>query len=467
MAERLSPLDTVFLQIEDGSAAHMHVGSVMVFKGDAPSRDEFARRIEANLHEVPRYRQVVRSAPGEVARPSWVDDPDFDLDYHVRAVDLPGDGGMDELRGFAGDLFGRRLDRTRPLWENWVVGNCEEDCWALVSKTHHCMIDGIGGVEMISKLFSLESDEGPPPEPEPWEPADAPSLTEVITGAVSERFEVPADLARAVAGGLTDPIGLAKEAAGIAAGLGEMAGEVISGAGNNPYSREIGPNRRFGWVPGSLVGVKRVKDELDATVNDVVLASVAGALRKHLARRGHDLEGVEVTVQVPVSIRGDDGEDQGNQVTNVLCELPVSTADPLERLRAICEEMEELKSGGQAVGAEALISSLGLAPPNMLALAVRGLVGGGLFDLTVTNVPGPQVPLYMGTDQLQQFYPLVPLFKGCGLGIAILSYDGGLYYGLVVDPQIVDDLDDLCECMRESLGELAEIAGLEREATLA
>lgn len=468
MTERLSSLDTVFLQLEDGSHAHMHVGSVMVFEGSSPSREEFAGRIAASLHEVPRYRQVIRSAPGDAARPSWVDDSNFDLDYHVRAIDLPGDGGLDELRAFAGDLFSRRLDRGKPLWENWVVGNVDADRWALVTKTHHCMIDGISGVEMVSKLFELEPSEELPAEPQEWQPQPEPSLTETITGAVAERLEAPVTLARSAAEGLTDPVGKAKQAAGIVAGVGEMAQSMAGGAGQNPYCRELGPHRRYAWVPGSLDGVKQVKDALGVTVNDVVLASVAGALRRHIERRGEDPATAEVTVQVPVSVRADDaGGEAGNQVTNVLCPLPLALADPLERLRAISERMDEVKSGGQAVGAKALIDSLGFAPPNVIAVAVRELVGGGLFDMTVTNVPGPQVPLYVGTDRLQAFYPLVPLFKECGLGVAILSYDGGLYYGLVADPQTVPDLDDLCEDLRESLAELAECAELDREATLA
>lgn len=465
MTDRLSPLDMVFLQIEDDSDAHMHVGAVMIFEGEVPSREDFAQRIAASIHEVPRYRQVIRSAPADLARPCWIDDERFDLDYHVRAIDLPGDGGLDELRAFAGDLFSRRLDREKPLWENWVVGNVDSDQWALVTKTHHCMIDGISGVEMISKLFTPEPDAEEPAAAVDWEPESAPSFTETVKGMVAERLEAPVDLARSAAGGITDPAGKAKEAAGIVAGVGEMARSMVAGSGENPYCRELGPHRRYAWVPGSLEGVKQVKDELGVTVNDVVLSSVAGALRRHLDRRGEDLDAAEVTVQVPVSVRSD-GDGEGNQVTNVLCPLPLSLADPLDRLRAVSETMEGVKSGGQALGAKALIDSLGFAPPNVIAMAVRELVGGGLFDLTVTNVPGPQKPLYVGESRLLSFYPLVPLFKDCGIGIAILSYDGGLYYGVVADPAIVPDLDELCDDLRQSLSELAECADLDREATL-
>ena len=458
--DRLSGLDASFLALEtDG--AHMHVGSVLLFDGPAPAYEELLAAIDARLHLVPRYRQKLAYPPLAQARPVWVDDPHFNVGYHVRHTALPAPAGEDQLRALAGRVFSQQLDRSKPLWEIWLVHRVGEGCFGLVCKTHHALVDGISGVDIMTVLFDLEPD---PPEREPgppWYPRPVPSGTTLAAEALIERAKTPLDLARSAAGALGGPREAASAAAGTLAGLASMAAAGIGGAPPSPLNTRIGPHRRFAWVESDLGRFKAIKSALGGTVNDVVLAVVTGALREHLLRRGREPEGLELKAMVPVSIRAEAERGAlGNRVAAMYAPLPVGLKDPLERFKTVHEALGDLKASGQAVGAERLTQLAGFAVPTVLDQAARLQSRQRFFNLTVTNVPGPQFPLYMLGRKLRSFYPEVPLVLNTALGIAIMSYDGKLFFGLLGDYDAMDDLDAFASDLRASIAELATAAGV-------
>ena len=350
-ADRLTGLDASFLALEkDG--AYMHVGSVLVFEGPAPHYDAFVERIERRLHLVPRYRQKLAFPPFGLARPLWVDDPHFNARYHVRHTALPDPAGEDQLRSLAGRVFAQQLDRDKPLWEMWLVDTMADGRFAIIAKTHHALVDGISGVDIMTVLFDLERD---PPEPEPgpvWAPRPPPSSAEMFADALAERVTGPLELAR---GTLRSPDKAGAHAGRNVAGLAAMAAAAVQGAPPSPLNVRIGPHRRYAWVEAELSTFKATKDALGGTINDAVLTVVAGALRAHLIRRGRDPEGTELKAMVPISVRADaDRGALGNQVSAMYAPLPVGLPDPVERFRFVHAAMSGLKESGQAVGATAI-----------------------------------------------------------------------------------------------------------------
>jgi WS/DGAT/MGAT family acyltransferase len=460
--DRLTALDTSFLHLEDDSA-HMHVASVMIFEGDAPPYDDLLDSIDRRLHLVPRYRQRLAMVPLGQGRPRWVDDPHLNLRYHVRATALPAPGSKDQLRALAGRVFAQQLDRDKPLWEIWLVEGLAGDRFAMLSKTHHSLVDGISGVDIMSVLFDTSPEPAVPPDPgQRWLPRPLPSSAQLLGEALVERATMPGELSRTVRSLFRAPRQIAGSLVHAAAGVGAMAWAGMNPAPPSPYNSEIGPHRRFTWVRTELSDVKAIKNELGGTVNDVVLASVAGALGRHLRRRGHPTDGLELKAMVPVSVRSDDQRgDLGNKVAAVMAPLPVWCQEPVARLDIVSEAMKELKDGGQAVGAQVLTELGGYAPPTVMAQASRLMSRQRLFNLVVTNVPGPQFSLYlMGRRALDPF-PMVPLAKNQALGIAIMSYDGRMNFGLIGDYDLLYDIDDLARDLYDSLAELAEAAGVE------
>jgi diacylglycerol O-acyltransferase / wax synthase len=458
--DRLSGLDASFLALEK-SGAHMHVGSVLVFEGDPPAYDDLLEMIESRMHQVPRYRQKLAFPPLAQARPVWVDDPHFNVAYHVRHTALPGPAGEGQLRKLAGRVFSQQLDRTKPLWEIWLVNRVGKDHFALVCKTHHALVDGISGVDIMTVLFDLEPD---PPEREPgpaWYPRPEPSGPALFADALLERAAAPIDAARAAAGVVTGPKGAAESAAKTLAGIASMASAGLGGAPPSPLNVRIGSHRRFAWVESDLDRFKAVKGALGGTVNDVVLAVVTGALRAHLERRGRDPSGLELKAMVPVSVRAEEQRGAlGNQVAAMYAPLPVGLADPIERFRTVHEALGDLKSSAQAIGAERLTQLAGFAAPTILDQAARLQSRQRLFNVTVTNVPGPQVPLYMLGRKLSAFYPKVPLVLNTALGIAIMSYDGRIYFGLLGDYDAMADLNDFARDLAHAIDELSTAAGV-------
>jgi diacylglycerol O-acyltransferase len=458
--DRLTGLDASFLALEK-NGAHMHVGSVLVFDGDSPRYEDFTAMIEGRLHQVPRYRQKLAFPPLAQARPVWIDDPHFNVGYHVRHTALPAPAGEQQLRALAGRVFSQQLDRSKPLWEIWLVNRVGEGQFALVCKTHHALVDGISGVDIMTVLFDLEPD---PPEREPgppWYPRPEPSGATLFGEALAERAAAPLDAARAAAGAVAGPRQAGAAAAKTLAGLASMAAAGFGGAPTSPLNTKIGPHRRFAWVESDLDRFKAIKGALGGTVNDVVLAVVTGALRDHMLRRGRDPSGIELKAMVPVSIRADEERGAlGNKVAAMYAPLPVGITDPLERFRTIHDALGDLKQSGQAVGAERLTQLADFAVPTVLNQAARLQSRQRFFNLTVTNVPGPQFPLFMMGRRLQAFYPKVPLVLNTALGIAIMSYDGKLFFGLLGDYDEMADIDDFASDLQAAIAELATAAGV-------
>src|SRR5713226_4216328 len=374
--ERLSSLDSLFLELEDRTA-HMHVGAVAVFEGKAPPYRDFLQLIEARLHQVPRYRQRVQFVPFKQGRPVWIDESQFDLEYHVRHTALPAPGGDEELR------------RVEGLGGDGSAG----DRFAIISKTHHCMLDGISGVDLATVLMDTEPSTEAPAAPAEWKPRPAPKTSELLATSLKEQITNPIQVVREALHANNDARKLLREIAG---GLKPLLG--LAGMGLAPASalnRPVGPHRRFEMLDLPLPEIRKIRRALRGTVNDVILAVVAGALRRWLEAKGESL-GPDLRALVPVSMRGaHDRNTFGNQVSAVFCPLPVAEANPVERLRKVREAMKGIKEGGQAVAAAALASLSDFAPPTLLAQAARLQAVTRFFNLLVTNVPGPQFPLYL------------------------------------------------------------------------
>jgi WS/DGAT/MGAT family acyltransferase len=458
--DRLSPLDASFLHFED-AGAHMHVGSVALFEGRAPDPGRLIAHIESRLHLVPRYRQKLAFPPLAQARPVWIDDPHFNPGYHVRHTALPAPAGEEDLRRLAGRVFAQRLDRSKPLWEIWLVDRVGEDRFALISKTHHCLVDGVSGVDIATVVFDLEADPPPPPEPPPvWHPRPEPSAASLVADALAERVTAPADAARAAAAVATDPRSSAGLAARALGGMGSFLRAAAS-APPSPLNVPIGPHRRFAFHEASLDHVKAIKSGLGGTVNDVVLAAVAGGLRRWMLAEGHEVGGPELKAMVPMSTRADAERGAlGNRVTTLYAPLPVGVAGVRDRFRIVHEAMAGLKESGQAVGADVLTRLTGFAPPTVLAQAARLQGRQRLFNLTVTNVPGPQFALYLLGQRLAAVYPQVPLARNTALGIAIMSYDGKLFFGLLSDYDALPDVELVADCLGQEIEALAQEAGV-------
>lgn len=460
--ERLTPLDASFLNIES-ETTHAHVACVMIFAGPAPSYEEFVEHLAARVGLVPRYRQRLAPVPLGQGRPVWADDENFDLRFHVRVTALPSPGTETELHVLAGRVFSQPVRRDRPLWEMWLVEGLSDGRFALLSKTHHSMVDGISGMDILSVLFAPEEVGEGGGERQAWKAAPAPSSVRLLADALIERTIMPNEMLRPLRAVGRRPRRLVERVFTTAVGAGTFARAGLSPAPPSPYNAPIGPDRRFTWVRASLGDLKAIKNALDATINDVVLAVVAGALRRHMLRRGESVEGVQLKAFVPVSVRAPDQHDgQGNLVSGMITQLPVGEEDPARRLRTIGQSMNQIKSSGQAVGASALLDLTGFAPPNLLAQATRLVTRQRFVNLVVTNVPGPQSALSMAGRELLDIFPMVPLGMNLALGVAIVSYNGTMNFGLVGDFRVLDDLDELAEDFTASLEELSRAAGLKR-----
>jgi WS/DGAT/MGAT family acyltransferase len=438
----------------------MHVGAIAIFEGPPPGYDEFIEGLESRLHLVPRYRQKLAEPRFEMGRPFWVDDPTFNIDYHVRHTALPHPGTLEQLRHLAGRVFSQKLDRSKPLWELWLVQGLEDNRFALISKTHHSMIDGIAGVDIASVLFDLEPvpPKVDPPE-EPWTPAPEPSQSELIAEGVKSIVRTPVRLAGRGIGALQNPGPTVRAARESAEALGEVAWAGLNPAPETPLNVPIGPHRRILWVENELADFKEIKNALGGTVNDVVLTVVTGAMRKWLRSRGVRTEGLELRALVPVSIRSDDDRGgTGNQIAAMRGPLPVYCDDPVECLGIVRQEMGSLKESKQALGAEVIAGLQDFAPPTLLAQASRLNFSTRLFNLIVTNVPGPQLPLYLQGRELQQIVPVAFLPENHALAVAIMSYNGSLDFGLLGDYDAMPDMEFVAAAIEETTDELLAAA---------
>jgi diacylglycerol O-acyltransferase / wax synthase len=465
MAEgRLTGLDASFLHMENGGA-HMHVAGLMLFDGEPPPYERLLEMTESRLHVVPRYRQKLAFVPFGQGRPRWVDDPHLNLRYHIRRTSLPRPGTEAQLRSLAGRVFSQPLDRDKPLWEMWLVEGVEDGPdgprFAMLSKTHHALVDGISGVDIVSVLFDATPDPPEPPDRPPrWMPRPEPSQAQLLGEALLERATVPAEAVRSLRALFRAPRNVVRGAGESLVGVGAMAWAGLRPPPRSPYNTAIGPHRRYAWVRASLDDIKSIKNSLGGTVNDVVLASVAGALGRHMTRRGAKLPET-LRALVPVSVRSDDERGAlGNRVAAMMAPLPVGEKDPRQRLAVIAAAMQGIKRSGQAVGAQVLTELSGFAPPTLMAQGSRLVSTERFFNLVVTNVPGPQFPLYLMGRELREINPMVPLAKGQALGIAIMSYNGRMNFGLLGDWDAMGDLDAFAADLEASLEELASVAGV-------
>jgi diacylglycerol O-acyltransferase / wax synthase len=461
-SDRLTGLDASFLHLED-AAAHMHVASVMIFEGPPPPYDELLEAIDRRLGLVPRYRQRLAFVPLGQGRPRWVDDPHLNLRYHVRSTALPSPGSEPLLRELAGRVFAQALDRDKPLWELWLVEGLEDDRFAILAKTHHALVDGVSGVDIMSVLFDTSPEPAAPTDAgDRWLPRPLPSSAQLLGEALVERATVPAELARSVRAVFRGPRRMLDGLREAAVGVGAMAWAGLNPAPATPYNKAIGPHRRFTWVRANLDDIKAIKDKLGGTVNDVVVATISGALGKHLRRRGQNTDGLELKAMIPVSVRADvERGALGNRVAAMMAPLPVWCQDPVARLDIVREELKGLKSGGQAVGAQVLTQLSGFAPPTVMGQASRLMARQRFFNVVITNVPGPQIPLYIQGRRMIDPFPMVPLAKNQALGIALLSYAGRINFGLVGDYDEMWDIEEFGDDVRETLAELAAEADVE------
>jgi diacylglycerol O-acyltransferase / wax synthase len=460
LSDRLSALDVSFLYLEE-STTPMHVGGVSVFElpEGGFDYDRLVSLIKRRIAFVPRYRQRIRWVPGRLANPVWVDDENFDITYHVRRSALPKPGTDAQLRDLAARIMSRPLDRGRPLWEMYLVEGLEGGRFALLTKTHHAMVDGVAAVDIGQVLLD------PTPEPRAtpggsWRPAQEPGAIELVAGAVNDLVRRPTAVLESVRVGLSDFRRTAERIAGTAGGVLAIARTVSRLAPGSPLNVEIGEQRRYGTADSDLDDYKAIRKAHGGTINDVVLAVVTGGLRQWLMTRGEAVGGTSVVrAMVPVSVRTEDQSGAlGNRVSSYLVDLPVGEPNPVMRLHQISYAMKGHKETGQAVGADAIIGVAGFAPPTLHALGAR--VGSGLskrfFNVVVTNVPGPQFPLYAAGARLLATYPVVPLAKGQAVSVGLTSYNGGVYYGLNADRDAMPDIDVLTQCITDSLAELRE-----------
>ena len=453
--ERMSALDASFLEIES-AVTHMHIGSVSIFEGPAPRREELRAAVLDKLPLVPRYRQLVRFVPFGAGRPVWVDDPHFNIDYHVRRTALPEPGGERELRDLVGRVMSQQLDRHKPLWEMWVAEGLGEGRWALISKVHHCMVDGIAGTDLLTVMFE-DSPQAPPSTsaPEQWLPRPAPGGAELFARAMALGVVSLYEVTRP----LLAPGHVLRRGQDMVLGLLRMRGILLPPT-RSSLNGPVGPHRRWSWARAQLSEVAEVRRALGGTVNDVVLACIAGGFRELLISRGDSVDQAVRTL-VPVSVRspGERGE-YNNRVSAIFAELPVAIDDPARRLGSIRAQMADLKESREAVAGEVLTSLAGFAPPLLLALGERlgARVPQHNINTVTTNVPGPQYPLFATGRRMLETFPYVPLGGHVRVGVAIFSYNGSLTFGVTGDYDSAPDLDVLCRGIEQALAELLALA---------
>jgi diacylglycerol O-acyltransferase len=461
--DRLSALDSTFLHLEDNSTAHMHVASVMVFEGKAPTPQELVDHVLGRLHLVPRYRQRLAYVPFDQGRPVWTDDPHFNPRYHIRHTALPRPADEQALKRLAGRLFSQRLDRSKPLWEIWLVQRMAGGRFALIAKTHHALVDGISGVDITTVLFDSAPDPAPTPRPRtPWVAKPLPGRAKLLGEALVERSTVPAEMTRGARALLRTP---RRALSQVKDGLTSIGATTVAGinapAPPSPFNVDIGPHRRYTFLDADLARFKAIKDSLGGTLNDVVLASVTLALGRYLRRQGHDTKDLVLKAMVPVSVRATSQRGAlGNQVAAMWAPLPVGVENPADCLKEISRAMEDLKKSRQAVGAQVLTNLAGFAPPTILSQAARLQARQPFFNLVVTNVPGPQFPLYLLGRRLEVLYPVVPLARRQALGIAVMSYDGHLGFGLLADYDALPELESIVGDLKWAIASLARAAGV-------
>ena len=459
--DRLSPLDSLFLHVEDG-VTHMHIASCAIFEGPAPPYEEFVGLVASKLSRLPRYRQKVRFSPANLGQPVWADDAHFNLAYHVRHSALPPPGGEEELNNLMARLMAVELDRHRPLWELWMIEGLTDGRWALISKVHHCMVDGVSGTDLMVQLLDASPD-ATTPRTDAWAPAAEPSAARLAIEGALDVLAMPARQLQA-AGALSrrprESLGAARTIADGAIALGRGLKPVPG----HSFEGAIGPHRRWAAARACLDELKSIRRALGGTVNDVVLAVIAGAFRDLLLARGETPEGATVRTLVPVSVRAAGDRTANNQVSAVIAQLHVGIADPVARLDATRRQMEALKASHEAEAGEFLSALAAFIPSMVQAIGLRSVTAGlrrtasSTVHTVTTNVPGPQYPLYALGREMVEYLPFVPLSQGVRIGVAILSYNGRMSFGVTGDYDTMPEVDWFCRRIEAGIAELAEHA---------
>ncbi|GAA1348871.1 WS/DGAT/MGAT family O-acyltransferase [Saccharothrix algeriensis] len=455
MPDRLSALDASFLYLED-STTPMHVGGVAVFRRPKAGfdYDGLVDLIEQRLSLVPRYRQKVVPVPGRLARPVWADDPDFDVTYHVRRSALPKPGTDRQLHELVARLMSRPLDQTRPLWEVYLVEGLARNRSAVITKSHQAVVDGIGAPE-IGQVVLDASPRPRQPAQSLWMPRPAPSGLNLVVDAVAEAVQRPGELVENVRSAAMDTVATVRKVTGALGGLASAVRTAATPAPGSPLNVRISPQRRFAVARARLDELRAIRRAHGGTVNDGVLAVLSGALRNWLLSRGEVVTArTTMRAMTPVSVRDDDAK--GGQVAAYLVDLPVGEPNPVVRLHHVSHAMRAHQESGQQVGAQTLVKLSGFAPPTLHAMGARAASSFSrrLFNVVVTNVPGPQVPLYAAGARMIEMFPVVPLAKNQALSIGVTSYDGGVYFGLNADRDAMPDVDVLAGMVEESVEEL-------------
>ena len=462
--ERLSAQDTSFLIFEN-EHVHMHVAATQIFDAQ-PLRtaqggvdiEALKNAIQAVLHRVPRYRQKLKWIPF-LNYPVWVDDRQFNLDYHIRHTSLPQPGDERQLKHLSARVMAQQLDRERPLWETWVVEGLEGDRFAMITKIHHCMIDGASGVDLSYILLSTEPNYQIPDEVPTYIPRPEPSSQILLRDELLRRATMPVRAVQDLRNFVDEAQDIGEEIRTRVSALGELMGATLNPASETPLNGDLGPHRRFDWLKMDLEDVRAVRRKLGCSLNDVILATVAGAVRRFLEKRQVDPAVIDFRVSAPVSVRREEDRGKlGNHVSSWIVPLPVDEADPVERVKAVYTRTQELKQSRQALGVEMIMGAADFIGTTLLSLGARAT--SGPINTIVTNVPGPQVPLYMLGARLEAMYPQVPLLQHMGLGIALMSYDGNLCWGFNGDYEMMPDMKDLVAHVEEDFAELQAAVGL-------
>ena len=453
--DRLKPLDAMFVDAEDEDEnTSMAIASIAVFQGPAPSHKEVMALVADRLPFLPRYRQKLRTVPFRLGRPVWVDDPDFDLGYHIRRTALPEPGEYRQLADLMARVMSRRLDRDHPLWEYWVVEGLARDRWALISKVHHCMIDGVGATDLYRVIMEPPSEPVQPPEDPPA--AQPPSAISLAAQAAADMMQLPLRQARALSAAVADPGRTIRQAVGGARAVARFAPSLWP-AVRSSLSGNIGQQRRYAWTRASLEDVKTIKREFGGTVNDVVLAAISSGFRALLLDRGEEPEPHEVPSLVPVSVRAPGDESGfGNQVSAMVTNLPVHIADPVERLAAVRTEQDSLKASHEAMIGQALVGLGRYSVYPLTSWLVRKVFWLPQREIVTvtTNVPGPRQPLYWMGRRLEEIIPYVPIASRVRISISIFSYDGDVTFGITGDYAANPDLDVLAQGIEHGISEL-------------
>ncbi|MEO6081652.1 MAG: wax ester/triacylglycerol synthase family O-acyltransferase [Umezawaea sp.] len=454
MPDRLSALDASFLYLEDATTP-MHVGGVAVFRRPRAGfdYDRLVELIEQRLPLVPRYRQKVVHVPGRLARPVWVDDPDFDVTYHVRRSALPKPGTDAQLHDLVARLMSRPLDHTRPLWETYLVEGLKGNQIAVITKTHQAVVDGVGAIEIGQVMLDVSPTPRRPLE-SLWMPQPEPSSFQLVADAVAEVVQRPGELVENVRSAAMDTVATVQKVAGALGGLASALRTASTPAPGSPLNVRISPARRFAVARGTLDQFRAIRRTHGGTINDGVLAVLSGAMRSWLMSRGEMVSAhTTMRAMAPLSVRDEDGS---NGVAAYLIDLPVGEPNPVVRLHHVSHAMRAHQESGQSVAADTLVKVSGFAPPTLHALGARAASSFSrrLFNVVVTNVPGPQVPLYAAGARMTEIFPVVPLAKNQALSIGVTSYDGGVYFGLNADRDAMSDVDVLAAMVEESVEEL-------------